>query len=122
MVSLLLLTGGMLPSCSSDLLDEVPKGFLSPENVFNDMEGFQSALANLYKLGRSLRTSDALTGEGDKTITVIYGSGTDLGWYWDKKLNFGDYTLVNPTNELARDYWNLLFQIVRDANVILSRL
>src|SRR5690606_3270902 len=122
MVSLLLLTGGMLPSCSSALLDEVPQGFLSPENVFNDMEGFQSALANLYKLARSLRTSDALTGEGDKTITVIYGSGTDLGWYWDKKLNFGDYTLVNPTNELARDYWNLLFQIVRDANVILSRL
>lgn len=116
------LLAGLLTSCSDALLDEVPKGFLSPENVFEDVEGFQSATANLYKLGRSLRTSDALTGEGDKTITIIYGSGTDLGWYWDKKLNFGDYTLVNPTNELARDYWNLLFRIVRDANVILSRL
>src|SRR3546814_1362859 len=79
-VFMLLLAGGLLPSCSSDLLDEVPKGFLSPENVFEDLEGFQSATNNLYRLGRSLRTSDQLTGEGDKTITVIYGSGTDLGW------------------------------------------
>ncbi|HYH56808.1 MAG TPA: RagB/SusD family nutrient uptake outer membrane protein, partial [Anseongella sp.] len=109
-------------SCDSDLLDEEPKGFLSPDNVFTDKAGFESATANLYRLGRALRTAGALSGEGDKSITAIYGSGTDLGWYWDKKLNFGDYSLVNPTNVLARDYWNLLFRIVKDANVIISRL
>lgn len=118
----LLLAGSFFPSCSSDLLDEVPKGFLSPDNVFSDIEGFRSATANLYRLSRSLRTSNELSGEGDKTITAIYASGTDLGWYWDKKLNFGDYSLINPTNALARDYWNLLFRIVKNANVILSRL
>src|SRR3546814_13863477 len=80
------------------LFRSVPKGFLSPENVFEDLEGFQSATNNLYRLGRSLRTSDQLTGEGDKTITVIYGSGTDLGWYWDKKLKDRKSTRLNSSH------------------------
>ena len=56
--------------------------------------------------------------EGDKAITAIYGSGTDLGWYWDKKLNFGDYSLVNSFNALSRDYWVLLYKIIRDLSLI----
>lgn len=112
-----------LSSCNDDLLlEEKPKGFLSPENTFVNREGFNSALAELYRKGRGLRTVEMLSGEGDKAITAIYGSGTDLGWYWDKKLNFGDYSLVNSFNALSRDYWVLLYKIIRDSNVIISHL
>src|SRR5690606_6090563 len=31
-------------------------------------------------------------------------------------------SIINSTNVLARDYWDLLFRIVKDANVIISRL
>lgn len=113
----------LVSACDNDeLLEEVPKSFLSLENGFADLEAFEAAIANLHRLTRGLRTSELLTGEGDKAITAVYGSGTDLGWYWDKKLFFGDYTLINSTTALPRDYWNLLFGIVKDANVLVSRL
>jgi hypothetical protein len=113
----------ILSSCAKkDTLTEVPKGFLSPENTFTNKEGFLSALANLYRVGRGLRTTELFTGEGDKKITALYGSGTDLGWYWDKKLNYGDYTIVNSTDGLAGDLWNILYGMIKDCNVILTRL
>lgn len=112
----------LLSSCADDLLEEVPKGFLSPENSFEDKAGFESATANLYRLGRGLRTAELMSGEGDKTVSAMYGSGTDLGWYWDRSLNFGDYTLINSTNGLASSYWDVLFEIVKGANIIIARL
>lgn len=112
-----------LTSCDNDsILSEVPKGFLSPENSFINKEGFVSATANLYRLSRGLQTSELLSGEGDKAITSIYCSGTDMGWYWDKKLFFGDYSLINSSNAVAIDYWKILYSIIKDANVILTRL
>lgn len=123
----LILTGVVtclsVTSCTQDdLLTEVPKGFLSPENVFVNKEGFESALGNLYVLGRDLRTAQRVPGEGDKAITAMYGAGTDLGWYWDKKLFFGDYTLINSTTTLSIGYWDILYLMVKDANMILGRL
>lgn len=111
-----------LGSCDRDDLQEIPKGFLSPDNVFSSKEGFESAVADLYRLGRATRTVELFTGEGDKIISALYASGTDFGWYWDKKLNFGDYTLINPTDALATNLWNNLFKLVQGANVILTRL
>jgi hypothetical protein len=122
-LSIFLFSFLLICSCTEkDILKEVPAGFLSPENTFKDKAGFESAVSNLYRLGRGLRTVEMLTGEGDKKITAIYGSGTDLGWYWDKKLNYGDYSIINPTDGLATDYWNLLFGMVKDCNVIITRL
>lgn len=113
----------VIPSCTKkDLLKEVPKGFLSPDNAFLNKDGFVSALGDLYRLSRGLRTVELFSGEGDKIISAVYGSGTDLGYYWDKKLNFGDYTLINPTNSLANNYWNILFEIVKGSNTIIARL
>ena len=118
-----IITGLVVSSCAQDdILKEVPKGFLSPENVFQNKEGFESALGNLYVLGRALRTAELVPGEGDKAITAMYGSGTDLGWYWDKKLFFGDYTLINSNTTLSIGYWDNLFLMVKDANMIISRL
>lgn len=121
--TLLLFSFLIVISCSDDFLEEEPKGILTPENVFSDKEGFESAMYNLYRLGRGLRTSELLSDvESDKAITAMYGSGTDLGWYWDKKSFFGDYNLINSENPLAREYWKLLFSIIKDSNVIISRL
>jgi hypothetical protein len=120
---ILMVIGCFISSCSkNDLLKEVPGGFLSPENSFTTKAGFESATADLYRLGRGLRTVERFTGEGDKINSALYASGTDLGWYWDKKLNFGNYTLINPTNALATNLWTLLFKLLQSSNVIISRL
>lgn len=112
----------IISGCQKDILKEDPQGFLSPNNTFKDKAGFESALAHLYRISRATRTVEMVTAEADKKMTIIYGSGTDLGWYWDKKLLYSDYALINPTDGMATDYWNILFGLVKDCNVIISRL
>lgn len=114
----------LFSSCGKqdDILREDPMGFLSPNNSFKDKAGFESAIAHLYTMARSTRTVERWTAEGDKKSTVLYGSGTDLGYYWDKKLFYGDYAIVNPTDGVALDLWNILFGMVKDCNVIITRI
>lgn len=42
-----LVLAGSMTSCY-DLLTEVPKDFLTPENSYTDRKGFEAALANIY--------------------------------------------------------------------------
>ena len=119
---MLLLTFALSCGKQEEVLREEPMGFLSPNNTFKDKAGFESAIANLYVMARSTRTIERWTGEGDKKSTVLYGSGTDLGFYWDKKLFYGDYAIVNSTDGVALDLWNILFGLVKDCNVVISRL
>lgn len=106
-------------SCS-DFLKEEPHSFLTTKNAFKGANSYNSALADLFRLARGLRTSELYSGEGDKVVTALYGSGTDLGWYWNKTLFFGDYNLVNPTNSLASSIWEITFKMINDANLILA--
>jgi len=112
-------------SCKDDFLQEVPKGFLSPENTFVDKNGFDTGVTDLYRLARTIVTSDAIQGmlstEVDKSMTALYGAGTDLGWYWDKKLFYGDYSAVNSNDVTAQNYWIKLFTIIKGANVLITR-
>jgi len=117
-----LLSVSLLSCYDESILNETPKGFLSPENTFVDKAGFESALADLYRKGRGTRTVEQFSGEGDKAIKALYAAGTDLGWYWDKKLNFGDYSIINGSNVFCQDLWNNLYGMIKDANVIISRL
>lgn len=119
MLLLLLLTA---TACEDDFLTEEPKSFLSPENAFTDQAGFEAAVNDLYRVGRTLRTHENLPGsEADKGTQALYGSGTDLGWYWDQKNYFGDYTTINSFNPVSTGYWRKLYDIVKTSNTILGR-
>lgn len=115
----------LLSSCNDDYLNEVPYSFLSPENTFTDKNGFESGIADLYRLSRTLVSHESLTGmltiERDKSMTVLYGAGTDLGWFWDKKNFYGDYTLINSTDINSQNFWIRFFTLIKGANIILSR-
>ncbi len=115
----------LLSSCNDDYLDEIPMGFLSPENTFVNKEGFESGIAELYRVSRTVVTSDALAGmiatERDKSLTTLYASGTDMGWYWDKKNYYGDYAIINSFDVSAQNLWIRFYTLIKDANVILSR-
>lgn len=109
-------------ACDDSFLEEVPRSFLSPENAFTDKAGFEAAIADLYRVGRTLRTHENLPGaEADKGTQALYGSGTDLGWYWDKKNYFGDYTTINSFNPVSGGYWRKLYNIIKTANTIDTR-
>lgn len=109
-------------ACNDEFLNEVPKSFLSPENAYTDRAGFEAAINHMYLVGRTLRTHENLPGaEADKGTQTLYGSGTDLGWYWDKKNYFGDYTTINSFNAMATGYWRKLYNIIKNANIIVTR-
>ena len=124
-IYLCLLTSLLLLSCNDTFLNEVPQGFLSPENTFTNKEGFVSGLTDLYRLSRTIVTVEGLPGlvstEIDKSMTTLYASGTDLGWYWDKKTLYGDYSIVNSFDVTAQNFWIKFYTIIKGANVLLTR-
>ena len=119
---------GLATSCQDELLEENPRGFLTPENALITVEGFESAVAELQRQARGLRTSDAIEDidggvESDKAITTMYANGTDLAWFVVPSQNqFTDYSLINPTNTFVTAYWTLLYKIINNANTIISYL
>lgn len=112
-------------SCNDEFLKEKPKSFLSPENAYVDKEGFDAGLVAIHRIVHGLftwRISWLELGFTDQKDQVsLTGQGTDLGWYWDKVNFFGDYSLVNPDNRYVSDIWKLLYFIIKDANVIITR-
>jgi starch-binding outer membrane protein, SusD/RagB family len=112
-------------SCDDSYLQEIPKGFLSPENTFTSKEGFDSGINDLYRISSVYATTNRLPGmvdgELDKSMTALYCSGTDMGWYWNKIDYNSNYALVNSFNSTARDYWILSYTLIKGANVIISR-
>ncbi|MGC9356039.1 MAG: RagB/SusD family nutrient uptake outer membrane protein, partial [Mariniphaga sp.] len=107
-------------------LQEIPQGFLSPENTFTDKAGFESGINDLYRVSRNIGvTSENLSGmvgtERDKSMTALYGAGTDLCWYWNKVDFFSDYTNINSFNATPQNYWIIFYTMIKGANVIITR-
>ena len=109
-------------SCQDDFLDEVPRSFLSPEVTFVNTDGFKVGLIGVYSMTRALFVPDAPgTAWSDRDDLMSLNYGTDIGWYWDKKNFFGDYSIINPSTNYPSRLWNLLYIIIKDANVIITR-
>lgn len=119
---LLILSGG----CDDDILEEVPEGFLSPENALQNVEGFEAVIFELHRRARGLRTSEGIMWpeiEGDKAVTTLYANGTDLAWFVVPAQNFfTDYSRINSTNIIVRNYWRMLYKMVNNANSIITRV
>lgn len=110
----------VLISCNDDFLDEEPRSFLSPDLAFSNQEGFETSIANLHRLARAIRTNDTHVQDG-RARTTLYGYGTDIGWYWDKKNFLGDYSILNSSIPEMLNWWRRFYDIIKDANVIISR-
>lgn len=115
----------LLFSCDDDYLQEVPKGFLSPENTFVNKVGFESAVADLYRVSRTIVSQEGLPGmasaERDKIMEALYVDGTDLGWFNDKVLFMADYSTFNSFNATPQNFWITFYTMIKGANVILTR-
>lgn len=101
-----------------DILNEVPRDFLSPENAYVTVEGFNAAVIGLYDQSRL-----ALSDGEHRPLDHIYG--TDLGYNGANQLNvrFGSYlaTLL-PTSEMVEFHWSQYYRVISGANIILSRM
>lgn len=115
----------LFPSCNDDYLEEIPQGFLSPENTFVNKEGFESGLVNLHRVSRTIIAIDALPGmlwaERDKIMEALYFDGTDFGWYNNKTSFMADYSTFNSFNSLPQNFWITFYTMIKEANIILVK-
>ena len=116
----LLILGSMIYaiSCNESFLKEVPKDFLSPENVYTDIVGFETAITTLHSDAR-----DFWAGGDNSGFWVLPALGTDYGIFGEN-LNSGprmNYSTLSPTDSYAQEQWNKAFKLIKDANVIIIR-
>jgi hypothetical protein len=117
---LISLIGLFLYSCNEDtFLDEEPLDFLSPTNSFVTINDFESAVFGLYA---NYRTNFWGQGGASASPRIMF-SGTDLVMN-DKDLGSSppDWSaLLRPTENRVSQVWVASYEIIFDANVIISR-
>ncbi len=104
-------------SCNKAFLDEVPKGFLSPENSYTDLAGFETAITTLHSNVRDFYTANSAYNH------ILFGIATDFGIFGENLT--GDYhtnfSAITPTDVAASTFWTQAFTMIKNANVIISR-
>jgi len=115
LVSLFVTTTG----CNEDeILSETPLDFASPENSFENINDFNSAVYAMYD---NLRVM--LSASEHRPLDMLYG--TDIGYNGAQQLNvrFGSYlATLTPASTPAEYHWNQYYRIISSANIILDRL
>jgi len=97
-------------SCDEAYLEEIPKDFLSPENAFNDPQGFENAMVGVYDRVRDFW-------EGDWEAYMLFGNYTDYAFSYNPQ----DYTVQTSTYPWSEMNWNYAYLLLRDAQLIISR-
>lgn len=105
-------------SCNEDFLAEVPKDFLSPENAYTSLAGFETAITTLHTNVR-----DFYNYEDGAEFFILPGLGTDLAVHGE---NFTsgprmDYNAVTPTDGFVKNYWARAYKLIKNANAIITR-
>lgn len=106
-------------SCNeNELLKEVPLDFYSPENSYTKPEHFEQAITYVYNL-----TRNTFYNNDDKRGFSLFG-GTDYlrDCRSDGNFSMGDYRIFLPTSNQALYWWQKLYQVISQSNVILNRI
>lgn len=105
-----------LASCNEkEFLEEVPLDFLSPSNVYNSYSGMQSSVTGLYSQVRAWEEYSG--GLRNFLATDIAYNARENSDRLGNLLN-----VYSPTGSQAKGSWEAPFQVIKDANAILSHL
>ncbi|MGV8091596.1 MAG: RagB/SusD family nutrient uptake outer membrane protein [Mangrovibacterium sp.] len=106
-------------SCNEDkILEETPLDFYSPENSYTKPEHFEAAITYIYD-----RTRTAFYNNDVKNAYALF-AGTDF--QRDARnvgsFSIGDYALLTSLSGQPSYWWTKMYEIISEANVILSRI
>jgi hypothetical protein len=108
-------------SCDHDeLMTEVPKDFLSPENSFTNKAGFEAAAVDL---ARRVREKFVAPGDGNDKYPM-QGVDVDVATYWENEnltKDFYSWNTINSDNGISSNYWGFFYNLIFHANVIINR-
>ena len=108
--TLVVLTG----ACSKSFLAPEPLSFFTPENVFVDKQGYQALLI-------TMRKDLAREQTGQKNFLAHQWAASEAGVPWLQM----DFTRLTPNSDTYQQFVsqiNDIFEMVRNANTIISRI
>ncbi|MFW6369717.1 MAG: RagB/SusD family nutrient uptake outer membrane protein [Bacteroidota bacterium] len=114
-------------SCNDTFLEENPPHILTGENLFQNTEGFESALNGLYSLVRKERSGGAFVPGNTHNfpyfdIATLGNDNSYSNFYHNRIIvynNWGEYN--NSLSSLVSNTWAWLYQIVNTTNTIITR-
>jgi starch-binding outer membrane protein, SusD/RagB family len=110
----------LLPSCSEDVLDEVPLDFLAPENAYNTIPGIKQGITGLHFSVRQRW----FYGTDQDAGAIMKGLGTDIAYHGEDPnstrflCNYVNY--VTSENGYLRNYWTWNYELIQRANVLIE--
>ena len=110
-------------SCDQDkLLTETPKDFLSPENSFTTVVGFEAALIDIH---RRMRDYYVAPGDGwNQPSYALRGVDVDVSCYWQTAEQVNDlfnWNTMTAQNGVTANFWSTFYNWIFHANVIIGR-
>lgn len=106
----------IISACSEEFLEPEPLSFYAPENAFSNVSGYEAALVTLRKDLTKEQTSR-------KNLMAHQWMASEAGVPWVNGSN--DWRLLTPTSEGNQRFVtqiNTMFEIVKNANTIISRI
>lgn len=103
-----------LGSCSN-ILDENPTGFISPQNFFNTEDEVTSALYGVYQNLHSI-----YIGDYEKIFVGSIGVDEQITRTQSRVDVYQYYLMDSPTNDFSTT-WQSLYNAIGDANMVISR-
>ncbi|MFC4222063.1 RagB/SusD family nutrient uptake outer membrane protein [Flagellimonas marina] len=115
MTALFVLT---VAGCSDEFLEETPRDFFTSDNAFLEPAGFEFAIVNLHKNVRDIYTRSDGTGPH-----VLLGLGSDFAGFGENFVSGPrmNYEALGPDDNLATSIWEQMYEIVKNANVVIER-
>lgn len=113
----------LLSSCGDSFLEENPKNFEAPENVFVNTQGFQTAVNGLYAHVRL----EYSTWDGPNLGSTAYEAlqaGLDIcirGKKDDANLGVIENYTIDPAHQFTRGRWKWAYAAIANANQIINR-
>jgi hypothetical protein len=110
----------ILPSCSEDILKEIPLDFLAPENAYNTLPGIKQGITGLHFSVRQRW----FYGTDQDAGAIIKGLGTDIAYHGEDPnstrfmCNYVNY--VTSENTYLRYFWTWNYELIQRANVLIE--
>lgn len=108
-------------ACSKNVLDETPRGFLTPQNAFTTLSGVKQGINGIYCTIR-----DTWFNYYDNDYKVLFAIGSDEGFDGEEpggQRPWTDYsTCLVSDNSSILNVWKINYAIIQECNVFIDRI
>jgi hypothetical protein len=109
----------IVPACNKNVLDEVPRDFLSPETAFSSVNGIEQGVVGIYSDVR-----DKWYRNGGSQAYGLFGLGTDVGYDGEtpggQRFLNNYITSVTPAYNVIEIWWRYVYAEIQQANNLIE--